>query len=57
MLKNDCLPSKTFIKWLFTTQKLYKMTAYQAKTLQNDCLQNKNFIKWLFTKKKLYKLL
>ena len=32
-LLNDCLPSKIFIEWLFTMQKLYKMTAYQAKTL------------------------
>ena len=24
---------KNFIKWLFTTQKLYEMTAYQANTL------------------------
>ena len=33
LLLTDCLPSKNIMKWLFTTQKLYKITAYQAKTL------------------------
>ena len=39
--------AKNVEKWLFTNQKLYKMTAYQEKTLQNDCLPRKNFIKGL----------
>ena len=37
-------------------QKLYKMIAYQAKTLKMTVYQEKNFIKWLFIKHKLYKM-
>ena len=34
-------------------QKLYKMTAYQAKTLKNDCLPTKNYKMTVYQEKTL----